>query len=417
MKSLFLVLLLCFVIPCANAREWNRFRGPDGQGISDAKSLPATFQEEQLAWKVELPGKGPSSPVFWKDKLYLTVSGDAGARGVVCLDAATGKEQWVRNYTFETYRHHKHNDYASSSPCVDDQGVYITWTDAEKREVLSLDHQGKDRWRVDLGRYFVNHGSGGSPIVVGDIVIVVNDVELEEKGHRFLVGLNREDGSEVWRTELKIGGKAGFYTPAVFTPEKGEPQIVGACTSEGVFGLDPKSGKKLWSVGSFSYRTVATPVVVGDKIFVTAGSGGGGKESALVTPGTEANEFKAKANTSLRKNLPYVVSPVAADGLLYLWSDRGILTVIKEERFPKQTYSERIGDRMNFYASPVLADGKLYGVSREGQLVVLKVGDTFEKLGTTDLGERSDATPAVHGGKLYLRTNTHVMCLPPLGGK
>jgi len=342
----------------ATAREWSQFRGPNGQGHSDAKNLPTTFEEGDLAWKIELPGKGPSSPVFWKDNLYLTVSGEDGSggeegtRGVVCLDATSGKQKWKKDYDFTTYRHHKHNDFASSSPCADDQGIYITWTDSKSREVFSLDHEGKERWRVNLGSYYVNHGSGGSPIVLGDVVVIVNDVELDEKGRRFLVGLNRETGKEVWRTELKIGGKAGFYTPTIYTPEKGGPQIVGASTMDGVFGLDPKNGKKLWGQGTFSYRTVAQPLLAGERIFVSAGSGGGGKESAWVTPGNEANNWKARSSGSLRKNLPYVVSPVADKELLYLWGDRGILTAIDIENFPKEVYAERVGERMNFYASP-----------------------------------------------------------------
>ena len=412
-------LAICLV-SFAEARDWSQFRGPNGQGHSDAKGLPTTFAQDDLDWKIELPGKGPSSPVFWEDHLYLTVSGPIGAdgekgtRGVVCLDADSGKELWKKDYNFTTYRHHKHNDFASSTPCADDKGIYITWTDSETREVFSLDHDGKERWRVDLGSYYVNHGSGGSPIVIGEVVVIVNDVELDEKGRRFLVGLNRDTGKEVWRTEQKIGGKAGFYTPTVFTPEEGDAQIIATTTQDGVFGLDPKTGKQLWTDGgSFSYRTVAQPLLAGDQIFISAGSGGGGKESAWVTPGTEANKWKARSSKSLRKNLPYVVSPVADDELLYLWGDRGILTAIDIKNFPKEVYSERVGERMNFYASPVLIDGKLYGVSREGQLIVVQAGKEFKVLGTTELGERSDATPAVHDGKLYLRTYTHVLCLPP----
>ena len=409
LHSVCLIALFTACFPAFAQPHWSRFRGPDGTGHGQAKGLPAVLTEANIAWKVKLPGGGPSSPVIFNDRIFLTgvPEDEAGKRLVFALEAKTGKLIWQKEFGFTPYRQHKHNNYASSSVTADADALYLTWTDEETRYALALDHDGHSLWRTKVGFYSVNHGSGGSPEVIGDTVLISN---VHEAPGGFICGLDRKTGEEKWRVERGVG-KAPFCTPAPFRPEGGKTQALFVSVPGGITSVDPDTGKILWETGQlFQLRTVALPVVVEGNIFAISGSGRGGKLAAMVQPG-HADE-KPEVLWKRDKSLPYVPTPVADDGLLYLWSDGGIGTLL-DAKTGEEIYQERIGG--DYYASPVLVDGKLYSISREGELVCIAAGREFKLLGRTDLGERSDASPAVAFGRLYLRTMHHLICVKPSG--
>jgi outer membrane protein assembly factor BamB len=153
-------LVLC-LFTIGSAQEWTRFRGPNGTGLSEAKTVPTTWTARDINWRVPLPGQGHSSPALWGAKVFITSGDDqAGKRFVLCLDAEDGHILWQKAIPFSTYRKHDYNSFASSSPAVDDQRLYVCWTVPEHYTLLALDHEGKQVWQKDLGPFVSQHGGG-----------------------------------------------------------------------------------------------------------------------------------------------------------------------------------------------------------------------------------------------------------------
>src|ERR1043166_6942206 len=185
MRPLFaFIVLACLLLNPVPARSqhWPRFRGPNGSGVSEAV-LPTKWTDKNYRWQVKLPGPGHSSPIVWGDRLFVTGADDAGKLYVICVDTASGKEYWRRDFPAGKAGGHKDNNLASSTPAADAERVYIAWGTAKEVALVALTHQGKDVWRRDLGPYRAGHGFGASPIVHDGIVIMAceKDGRSEER--------------------------------------------------------------------------------------------------------------------------------------------------------------------------------------------------------------------------------------------
>lgn len=388
-----------------SAQEWTRFRGPDGSGSSAAEGFPDHFGEGDLAYKIALPGPGISSPVLWGGRLFLTSEGEeAGKRLVMAFDAASGRELWRVEDRFSVYGQHQFNSFASSTPCVDKERLYLAWTAGGKLQVMALTHEGKACWTQDLGAYGEEHGSGASPVLAGGVLVVSKD---NVGGDSFIAGLKPSDGSVVWKY-ARQSVRTPFATPLVFRQANGREAVVLAGNPKALTCLDAAEGTLLWEVENASPtdRAVGSPTLAGGICFMTMGQGGTGKASLAV----RVAEAKPSILWQRTKGLPYVPSAVGDGKRLYLLGDGGVLTCLRAED-GSEVYSERVfADKA--YSSPVLAGDRIYCTGRSGQVAIVAAGDTFRKLGEGQLGESCDATPAIAGGRLFFRSKTHLLCLP-----
>ena len=167
--------------------QWTRFRGPNGSGLSEAKGIPIKWTAKDYNWTTKLHGDGSSSPVVWRQHLFVTCNDrKKSIRSIVCVNANDGKIRWQRDYPYTSYRMHRDNDFASSTPVVDREGVVVTWSTPKQLLMLALDLDGKELWRRDLGPYVGIHGSASSPIIAGDSVILANDQMHPQVMKRFL---------------------------------------------------------------------------------------------------------------------------------------------------------------------------------------------------------------------------------------
>ena len=188
--------------PDNSAQEWTRFRGPNGTGISHAKTIPTKIGEADINWKVELPATGHSAPVLWGNRIFLTSTGDkAGGLYVLCLSAMDGKLLWRRDFPLTPFPRHPFNSYAASTPAVDAERVYVVWNEPEHYLLTALDHDGKTVWQRDFGSFVSQHGCGISPIVYMDKIILGNDQddqkfvkESTRSGESFIVAVNARTG-------------------------------------------------------------------------------------------------------------------------------------------------------------------------------------------------------------------------------
>jgi outer membrane protein assembly factor BamB len=420
MRSLILTSLtaaaLAASIPVATAQEWTRFRGPNGSGESSATTIPASWTEKDLNWKVELPGVGHSSPVLWGQKIFLLSADPKNAtRYVLCLNAANGQQLWRRDYPGVTHKLHLKSSYASCTPACDARQVYVAWSDPESTRLFAFDHAGNENWSIDLGPWVSQHGFGTSPMLYDDLVVIPcsqepakNPLDMREPKESFIVAVEQATGKIRWRTQLKVD-TACYTVPCIRKNEAGQDELISCSTAEGIFALDPRSGRQLWSAPDvFSMRTVSSPVLAAGLIFGSTGAGAGGHYLVAVRPGpqpTVAYEVKEQA--------PYVPTPVTRGELMFLWADKsGVVTCISAAT-GKQVWQERVGGAY-YGCSPVRAGDKLFIVDETGIVFCLAAGPQFKELGRTELGEMSRSTPAIAGGRMYVRTISH---LYSVGGK
>jgi len=397
-------LLLSTAGAAETAQEWTRFRGPNGSGISSAKTIPVSFDESDYRWNVELPGSGHSSPVLWGDKIFLTCRiEDEDQRSIVCLNAADGKVLWSRTEPFVPYPSHSLNSFAASTPALEADRLYVSWVSNNQLVVLAMDHRGEEVWRRTMDDYVSTFGAAASPIVLDGSVIVGND---HEGGAAFLLALDAKTGETRWKVP-RTSGYASFITPTVHAPDGHAKELLFIGPTHGLTGVDPATGKVNWEVNAdFSLKTVASPVVAGGLVFASAGRGGGGQESAVVRPGTADSE--AELVYRIEEDIPYVPMPIAIGEHIYILSDSGTMTC-REPATGKAVWQESIEG--TYFASPICVDGKLYCVSRQGDVIVLAASPEFKLLAENRLSEGSQATPAVAAGRMYIRTYNRLICI------
>ncbi len=403
--SLLALLGVVTLATAASAQEWTRYRGPNGTGISAATTIPVTVGPADINWKAALPGTGHSSPVVSGKKLFVTsAEKEKGVRHLLCLDTATGKTLWSRQYPFAPYRTHQFNNFAAGSPCVDAQRVYTVWTESGKVTAVCVDQNGKDVWTRELGKHESQHGGAISPVLVEGTLIVANDQDGEGS---FIAGLDPQTGAVRWKRARNIGNAASYAVPSVYTPKGGKPELIILASSHGVTSLDPITGMVNWEqAGLFQQRTVGSPTMHGDLIFATTGNGAGDRLMAAVQAGSKEKAPEVKYR--LGRGTSYVPTPVVYNGLLFFWGDGGIVACHRAGT-GEQLWLERVGG--NFFGSPVCINGKLYNVSARGELVVIDAAEQFKLQGKSELGEGSHATPAVSGGVLYIHTESQLFSI------
>jgi outer membrane protein assembly factor BamB len=406
LNGIVLSMLSCCIAAVLPAQEWTRFRGPNGTGIGEAPHLPARWNEADLDWKVSLPGTGHSSPVLWGEKIFIgSAEGEGARRLVLCLSAEDGRILWSLPFEAAPFGKHPRNSHASSTPTVDADRVYAVVPSPGSVLVVGLDHAGNFVWRRDLGPFKAQHGYGTSPIVFEDLVVIAN----EQDGESFVAALDARTGEVKWKAPRRTS-EAAYGTPCSFD-DGGRPSLILSSHAHGIAAIDARTGEPLWEAPLLDKRAVSSPVIAGGLAIATCGSGGGGNYLIAVRPAAKLDAGAGREAWRLSKAIAYVPTPLAKDDLLFSWGDGGIVTCV-EIPSGKVIWQERAGG--NYSGSPVWAAGRLYAISEDGEVVAIAAGRKFEVISRTPLGEASRSTPAVAGGRLFLRTASHLMAL---GGK
>ena len=408
----FLVVCVFLLVSVVKGQEWPRFRGPNGQGISYAETIPVKWTEKDYDWKVKLPGRGHSSPVIWGDKIFITSGNQKDGRGMLlALSVSDGRILWQKECALTKYRMNSSNSYATGTPAVDGEHVYALWATTNETVLVALDHDGDQIWKSKFEGVKCQHGPGISPIVVNDIVVFTHEHEKSDKQARSAwIAVDRKSGKTRWELERQTSRKTSYSTPCVFSSGTGKPLLIFTSLAHGMTGVDPGSGAVVWEAKSaFVSRIVSSPVIAGDLLIGACGDGGSGKRLIAIRPGpvdksAEPTEVYKIDNSSA----PYVPTSLAKDGLLFTFHDRGDVSCLRSAT-GEQLWREKPAGP--FYGSPVWVSGKLYCITRKGEVVVIKAAPTYELLAVNPLGEESYATPAVAGGRMYLRTYSHLISI------
>ncbi|MFM9030174.1 MAG: PQQ-binding-like beta-propeller repeat protein [Opitutaceae bacterium] len=398
-----IALLLALGAGRVAAEEWPEFRGPSGQGISTAPAVPLTWSKtENILWRTSVPGLGWSSPVVGGGRIFLT-TGVADAEGapslrVLALDLASGRMLWdVEVFApGEAGRAsmHKKNSPASPTPVLRDGRLYVHFGHFG---TAGLDVQGKILWRNNRLRYEPEHGNGGSPIIVGDLLVFSADARTDPA----LVALDRRTGELAWRAprDLEVRQKFSFATPLLIEIG-GRPQIV--CPASGaVIAHDPADGREIWRVRyGGGYSLIPRPVFAHGLLFIGTGYNRADL-LAIRVDGATGDLTDTHIAWRTTKGAPLTPSTGVVGDELYAVSDMGVATCF-DARTGTVHWQEKL--EAGYSASPLAAAGRVYFQSESGVSTVVAAGKEFRRLAQNALGERTLASLAVAEGTFLLRS-------------
>jgi outer membrane protein assembly factor BamB len=460
--------IVCLVVLLAGAAwgQWDRFRGPNGTGVSESIGLPAEFAaEKNLIWRRELP-PGHSSPIVAGGRIYLTaVEGER--LYTLCLETGSGRILWKQEAPrSRREKLHSLNNPASPTPAADHENVYAFFPDFG---LLSYTRDGKERWRLPLGPFKNVYGIGVSPVVADDVVVLV----IDQDKNSFIMAVNRSDGKVRWQ-KPRPEALSGASTPVV-VKRPGEPSWILAPSSFRMDVYSARDGEAIWWVQGLPSEMKSLPVVAADLVYVsgfntpendpgrqvalpawqellarddsnrdgaiqqeevsdartkrywsfidTEGRGKIGEAEWKLHLSVMAAEnglyaFQLGSRGDATANLvwkyqravPQLPSLVVYRDVVYMLSDRGVLTTL-DAATGRMLRQDRVrGLSENYYASPVAGDGKIFLASHNGVVTVLRAGGQQELLAANSLDEEIFATPAIANGRLYVRTVVALYC-------
>lgn len=504
--ALFLSALCLAAAPFAAAGptdldSWRQWRGPHNNGVAEGDAPTKFSADENVKWRVSIPGKGHSTPVVWGDVIYLTTAaarespqpaarrgrpgpggpgggfdpaamierlppdlrreaqdllqgrspadleederarfraimqrafqgggpdgrgrgprggaprGGSGGSGelvetdflVIALDRNTGKVIWrktaVTTTPHEGY-HRQYGSFASNSPVTDGETLIANFG---SRGIYAYDMDGNLQWSKDLGKLQMRlqFGEGIAPVLHGNYLIVQNDHE----GQSYIVVLDKNDGSEIWRAERD---ERSSWPQPIVVDYDGRKQLVTSSTR--IRSYDLATGEIVWEAGGLGGNAIPAVVNV-DNEMVIAMTGWRDANLLAVKLGgkgdlTDNPEFISWSN---QRGNSYSASPVLHGGILYFVSDRGMVSAFDARTGEKFYNQQRLPQSYTFKASPVAANGKLYLASEEGDVIVLKLGKTYEVLAVNAMGEETFiSSPFIVGGDLFLRSEDELFCI------
>lgn len=414
-------LILLTGLAVAPGADWPGFRGPTGQGVSTEHALPLHWNAgSNVVWKTPIPGTGWSSPVVSGGRVFLTTTIENGTKcHVLCLDQEKGTVLWDRR-AFEQVPRRKEskNSYATPTPVTDGERVYVVFGDGSMAALRCRD--GSLAWTNCEVQFYSRHGLGASPILHGGLVIMPfdgsnpvtaagsypNNTAEERLGWQipweksFLAALDAKTGRRVW-TGWRGKSRIAHVTPLIFRDD-GRDRLL-SVAGDVVQEFNPRTGERLWSVYCQGEGVVPMPVIGGGMAFTASGFEKTTLRAIRVTGG-KAPEivWEQKKGVPTQSSLVYVKPHVFAV------TDGGIATCYAEAT-GEIVWQERLGG--NFSPSPVAAEGRIYFLNEAGETTVIEAGATFRVLARNPLGEKCQASMAVAGGRLFLRTEKNLFCI------
>jgi outer membrane protein assembly factor BamB len=452
------LILTAMLIPAqASWAQWQRFRGPNGQGKSaDAEPLPIHWSAtENMKWSLELPGRGSSSPIVVDHRIYVTGWSGYGMsredpgeqenlkRHLTCIDRESGAILWDATVDAvlpeDEYRGmFAEHGYATHTPVSDGERIFAFFG---KTGAVAFDMDGNQLWQTGLGTESGSRGWGtsSSPILYKNLLIVPATAESEA-----LVALDKETGEEVWRQEA-AGFNSAWSTPILVKVDDSRTDIVMGVPYE-IWGFNPETGKLIWHCDGIDTNSFCSSLVAEDGVVYAVEGRSGGSIAVRVGGKGDVTDSHVEWNGGFRNRIG---TPIIDAGRIYFVAGR-IATCIDaksgEELFrsrlqspnvassadeadgqPQESRGEgrsgqgrsgqgrrrRAGRGMD-YSSPILADGKIYYVSRNGDMFVLTAGDGFQQLAVnrvTNTNEDFSASPAASDGQLFFRSDRHLYCI------
>lgn len=429
---LILALLCVLVVPVSRVTAdsagdnfWPQWRGPLATGVAPHADPPVEWSEEKnIAWKIEIPGKGSASPIVWKDMVYVLTAVPVGKapepapvpepsegrrrpRGIqptqaqqftiLAIRREDGTVAWKKALR-EGKPHegtHSTSTWASNSPLTDGQHLYAYFG---SHGLYCLDMDGNLIWEKDLGDMRTRNafGEGSSP-ALADNTILVN---WDHEGDSFIVALDKRSGDEIWRRDRD---EITSWSTPLIVEHDGRQQAIVSATGR-VRSYDLETGEILWEASGMTVNVIPTPVHVDGLVLVTSGFRGNAL-LAIRLDGAKGDVTGTESVVwSLDRDTPYTPSPLLyGDQIFFTKTNDGILSSYNAKSGEKYFGPVRLDDVPNIYASPVGAADRVYIAGRDGATVVIERGTEFKVLAVNELEDGFDSSPAMVDEEIYLR--------------
>lgn len=404
---------LAALLTSAYAQQWPQWRGPFLNGSSDEKNLPISWSTtENIAWKLVMPSKTGSTPIIWGNRVFLNVA-EGGSVYLWCVDKAQGAPIWKRLISAGDYTINKQN-MSTPSPVTDGTNVFVM---AGTGVLKAFDFAGNELWMRDIqkdyGAFGLNFGYGSSPLLYdsGIYIQVLHGYKTDDPS--YLLRIDKKTGKTVWRVERPTNAiresPDSYRTPMPLKyPDRVEIVVAGG---DCVTGHDPATGKEIWRGGglnpdnAWDYRTIASPVIFADIIYVPT------RVAPLIA-------FRAGGRGEISQSHriwsfadgPDVPTPVTDGQYFYSVDDRGVMWCLDAKTGGEIWGNQRVGPG-TYSSSPVLADGKIYITNEDGLTTVVKAGPKFEVLAENDLDGYTLSSPAISEGQIFIRTTPFLYCI------
>ncbi len=394
--------LALFTFSAHGGDNWPQFRGPLGNGHTDAVGLPLEWSEtENIKWKTPIRGRAWSSPVVWGNQIWFTTAPQGGKQlSAICVDLETGKIiHDIKLFDVpEPMEKHPLNSYASPTPVVEDGRVYLHFGSAG---TACLDtSSGKIIWKRQGLQCDHMNGPGGSPIVFENLLIF----QLDGIDLQYVIALDKASGQTAWKTmrstdfrDLKDEYRKAYCTPLIIE-YKGKTQMI-SLGAEAVISYDPRTGKEFWKACYNGFSNTARPVYADGVVYICTCFLKRWMISVAVDGSGDVTDTHIR--WEIKKNAPIKPSPILVDGLLFTVDDKGV-AACTEAKTGKSVWRKRLGGA--FSASPILAQGHIYFFPQDGPATVIEAGRKFKQLAENKLDEGFMASPAVVGKAMILRT-------------
>jgi outer membrane protein assembly factor BamB len=382
-------LAICLLV--LTGADWRQFRGSRSDSVAGDRELPLEWSDdENVAWRVDLPGRGPSSPIVVDDRVIVTCSSghQQDRLHVLCFTTDSGRRLWEREFwaTGRTLMHPTTAN-AAPTPASDGQHVFAFYS---SKDLVGLDRDGNLCWYRGLGYDYPQAGNdvgmASSPVVSGDTVVV----QVESYGDSFAAGLDTATGQTRWR--LQRAPQPNWSSPVVAEDPSGKPLVL-LKSSEGLDAYDLRSGEKQWSY-DVPADGIPSLVAKGGRVFLP----GNGLSCLELKKGKELPVLRWD---SPRLN-PGAASPVIHEGRVYSMKRAGVLSCADAEQ-GQILWQLRL--QGNFWATPVLVNGHLYCINHAGLAQVVRLGARGEVAGRSDFGETIQGSPAVADNAMYVRSD------------
>jgi outer membrane protein assembly factor BamB len=405
------VLMISFAV--VQAENWPQWRGPNLNGVSNEKDLPLKWTaDENIAWKLPMPGFSGSTPIIWRDRIFLNVA-DGDELALWCVDKTEGEVLWKRPLGSGNVKMRKQN-MSSPSPVTDGRYVYVmTGTGVLK----GFDFSGKELWSRDIqkeyGQFGLNWGYASSPLLFEDSLYVQVLHGMKTDDPSYVMRIDRKNGKTIWKVDRPTNAiresPDSYSTPALLRYGKTTEIVItgGDC----VTGHDPATGKELWRANGLNpdnnpfYRIVASPIVFNEIIYVPTRV----KPLLALKAGGRGDITTSHVLWST-VNGPDVPTPVTDGKYFYVVNDRGIMWCL-DAKTGEEVYGQQRIKPGTYSASPVLADGKIYVTNEEGLTTVVAAGPKFEVLAENPLNDYCLSSPAISDGRIYIRTTGHLFAI------
>ncbi len=388
--------------------DWPAFRGPNRDGVVNQKLPTSWTQTENIVWRTELPGEGWSSPILVGKEAFMTVAVPMPDGGLdlrlIGVDTDTGAVNIITRLfkqPADAPKIHKKNSHASPTPLYDGTNVYVHFG---HQGTACVSPQGLIQWKNDSLAYPPVHGNGGSPTIVGELLVFSRDGgDIAE-----VTALNKKSGEVVWQTkrEVEVARQFSFCTPLV-TEINGVQQLI-LPGSNVVQSLNPQTGQEIWRLQYEGYSVIPRPIFHQGLVFVCTGYN---RPSLLaIDPTGSGDVTDTHLVWSSKDSIPHTPSLLPYQDKIALVSDRGVASCF-DAKTGEQVWKKRIGG--NFSASPLLSGSLMYLLSETGNCTILDIAGEPEIVETNELGERCLASLAVVGDDLLLRSDKALYRIRP----